>query len=398
MKEITNKIALFFKHHFGNIHLPANRLSKTSINFFKEMDEHLKSGDALFKNSDITKKYYNRVLENGNSYFYIPKELREEIENMDTKSTVFAFNILKRSYKVTMIHDGISREELFKRLHRTFLWLYLVNIYNKKPTCSQHVDIYLYFTKFKKLLPNSKQVIGQLNANTAFTTPCQSSTQIYVYREEEWFKVLIHESFHNMGFDFSHMDTENIDELFRTLFPLNIDFRIYEAYTETWAETIHCLILAYIFKNVENQDSNIDEIMRTFETLLWNERKFTLFQCSKVLHFNRISYTDLYEKTPAANYARMHKYKERTYVFSYFILKAIFMYNINDFIEWCSENNTHVLTFKESRAEAFIKFIENIYMSRDFVAIIKQFEDWHDTNTHSSEVLRTMRMTMFEIE
>jgi hypothetical protein len=402
MKEITKKIIQFFKNHLTHIHLPSNKLSSESMAFFKQMVEHLNSADALFKNTDVSQTHYKKVLENGSNFFHIPKDVRDEIDDMDLESTIFSFRVLERSYKVTMIHEGYNKIELLKRIHRIFLWLYLVNIYNKKPTCSQHVDIYLYFTQLKKLTPNSKShVISQINANTAFTTPCQSSTQIYVYREEEWFKVLIHESFHNMGFDFAYMDSENIDILFRKIFPLDIEFRIYEAYTETWAETIHCLVLSYIFKKVDTSSKErLDtvSILKSFDTLLWNERKFTLFQCAKVLHFNGISYSTLYEKTPEANKTRKQKYKERTYIFSYYILKAIFMFHTNDFITWCIKNNSHTLTFKEENLKAFIEFIRQIYTSREFIVILKQFEEWYYKNTISNEVLRTMRMTMFEIQ
>ena len=35
---------------------------------------------------------------------------------------------------------------------------------------------------------------------------CRETSEITIYREEEWIKVLIHELFHNLNLDFSSMD------------------------------------------------------------------------------------------------------------------------------------------------------------------------------------------------
>jgi hypothetical protein len=65
----------------------------------------------------------------------------------------------------------------------------------------------LYFTNYLKILPPANgSIIDQEHANTAFTTSCKTNTEINLFREEEWFKVLVHETFHCMGLDFSSED------------------------------------------------------------------------------------------------------------------------------------------------------------------------------------------------
>jgi hypothetical protein len=98
------------------------------------------------------------------------------------------------------------------------MWLYVANHYASRE-CSQKMNIYIYFTDFKKVLPTSERMIHRENANTAFTTSCQTVTEINLYREEEWFKVLIHETFHNLGLDFSEVDDKSSRNAILKIFP-----------------------------------------------------------------------------------------------------------------------------------------------------------------------------------
>ena len=50
----------------------------------------------------------------------------------------------------------------------------------------------------------------------------------------------------------------------------------------------------------------------------------SLFQCAKILDHFEMSYTDLYNKTEEANFARLYKYKEDTPVISYYFLKPYY--------------------------------------------------------------------------
>ena len=43
----------------------------------------------------------------------------------------------------------------------------------------------------------------QSHVNSGYTYTCKENNEIVIYREEEWLKVLIHESFHAYGLDFS---------------------------------------------------------------------------------------------------------------------------------------------------------------------------------------------------
>ena len=82
--------------------------------------------------------------------------------------------------------------------------------------------MYIYFTSLKKKLPNSNiHILGENNVNTAFTHTCPVNSEIVIFRKEEWFKVLMHETFHNFALDFSNMNTEQCHLFIKNIFPLN---------------------------------------------------------------------------------------------------------------------------------------------------------------------------------
>ena len=43
--------------------------------------------------------------------------------------------------------------------------------------------------------------------------PIPALIALFIFRNEEWFKALIHETFHNMGFDFSCIDSSIPDRV-----------------------------------------------------------------------------------------------------------------------------------------------------------------------------------------
>ena len=83
------------------------------------------------------------------------------------------------------------------------VWLTIISKISS-PNCSKELNIFVYFTSLKKELPESQHMILQANnVNTAFTTTCPVNSDIVIFRQEEWFKVFIHETFHNFALDFS---------------------------------------------------------------------------------------------------------------------------------------------------------------------------------------------------
>jgi hypothetical protein len=189
-------------------------------------------------------------------------------------------------------------------------------------------------TDHKKVLPtHSHDHIDMTHVNTAFTTSCASNTEITLFRKEEWFKVFIHESFHNLGLDFSHCvePTAAANAKILAAFPINSDIKFYESYCEMWAEILNIMIRAIIKHPRTSTENMIGHIERDLQY----ERVYSLFQMAKLMNHFGINYSDLYQASPKRN-----QYREKTAAFSYFVIKSLLMYNVDAFMEWCLTNNS----------------------------------------------------------
>lgn len=216
------------------------------------------------------------------------------------------------------------------------------------------LQIFLYWTPFCKLVPSSSDPprppsssvwlasrVDEFHINTAFTYACTAQGSMAIFRKEEWFKVFLHETMHAFGFDFASIPFSVSDQATLTLanhfliLPGQekngdiMDLRVYEAYTECWAEVydilMFCVVHKYDFFGSVGQD------------MLVREREFTKFQLHKLYggggDFNWDTLTGSVPESLQG------QYKENTYVFSYFLLKWILFRNLPAFFDWCLANN-----------------------------------------------------------
>ena len=281
-------------------------------------------------------------------------------------------------------------------LHKIYLWLHIANK-QKPPTCSQQLNIYIYFTELFKVLPEKKrEPIGEKHANTAFTTSCMPSTNIHVYREEEWFKVFIHESFHCLGFDFSHSRvlSESAKKQVLSIFPVISDVNLFETYCETFAEIINVIFYVYLNYKNENLEKNIQRV----ERYIMYERVFSCFQCAKVLHFYGLTYEDLSKKDIKSAQLRT-QYDEDTNVLAYYVVKSIYMTHLPAFFHWFSNDNQNSFIFKETQENinAYCNIIQLYHSDPHLLKMIGDMELW--LSAHSGEntlETKTLRMTVIE--
>jgi len=151
----------------------------------------------------------------------------------------------------------LNEKEMMKYVERMFIWLSIAYAYSPV-NCAKNLNVYLYLTDLKKMLPTiDASPIDWEHANTAFTYSCREEhisshnenndnkeiSEINIFREEEWFKVFIHETIHCMGLDFSHMDTGFSNSKIHSIFNINVDVKLFESYTECLAEIMNSIFL-----------------------------------------------------------------------------------------------------------------------------------------------------------
>jgi hypothetical protein len=156
------------------------------------------------------------------------------------------------------------------------------------------------------------------------------------------------------------MNTDECHARILSIFPVNSEVNLFEAYTEFWARIMNVLFCSYF--NTKNKN-NIDEFLANTEYFINFESIYSFFQLVKVLGFMNVEYINLYEKTSASENIRKTLYKEDTNVLSYYVITLILIYNYQSFLSWCKTNNTSILQFKKTSAnqKSFCDFIEKKY-------------------------------------
>jgi hypothetical protein len=308
---------------------------------------------------------------------YYDDNVLEKIKSYDKDIYSYKFKTNNREVHIHFItanNKDAEKTQITQYIKHMFIWLHMIEDFTNIK-CSQKLNIYIFLTPLLKLIPREfGATISTQHANSAFTFSCASNNNIHIFRKEEWFKVFIHECFHNLGLDFSKIDNGFSDKYISELFPLQIDFRLYESYCESWALLINSVFICYN----QNQNQKIDNVLKNVKSILKSEEQFSLFQCSKILHHFGISYSDLYSKNEGALFARLNKYKEETPILSYFFIKTIIVLHYSEFIQWCITNNENPFLFMTNnidqtytKIKSFVDFIKNIYQSSIVVNSMK---------------------------
>lgn len=345
---------------------------------------------------------------------YFPANIRAHIDKHAMHSITYTFTIFKK--KITIIFT-VEDEDIDlhlptynKYVEHIYLWLHVLDSYAAK-SCSQALTIYLYFTSFNKTLPDTPiEVLDVINVNTAVTTSCQPQTEIVIYRKEEWFKVLIHETFHSFGLDFSDMDNDECTTRILKIFPVKSEVKLFESYCEFWAEVINVLFCSF---RVIKDKNDFRAFMTQFNKFMNMEINYSVFQVVKTLNFMGLNYDAMHSSKEYAKILRNNLYKENTSVLSYYVVRMILMTNVQATLNWCDEHNgMHLLLqFKKTaqNQRAFCDFIGKYYnnsytlnaiacMQRVWRELIEKYSINTSNNANKKNFLmNNMRMTICEL-
>ena len=471
------------------------RLFTSSQGHFSSIFKHKLENIRTTSDKSVERKIVS-VLEN---IPYIPSSIVTYIKEKSTYVLTYSFRINdKRTAKVNFIifEDSIyeinnirkKSASYFKNaVLKIYLWLKIGSKYAAKE-CAPQLECFIYLTPFKRSHPlfskeqetkmgpgagtayedyeeyedlyhhvNSPRrsgVLKPIHINGGVSDLCQPSGRIIVYRKEEWFKVLIHETMHNYGLDFSEMDISAANGLLHKMFTIQKDVKLYESYCEVWARIMNIVFETYFdinsrakFSSRTTRKNFIDNItkksiteesesneggsgreganteisvvniknaqnrrkfLKQFYNYLRHESLFSLFQNIKILNYMGLDY-NIISNCSDSNYIVAKKlYKEETNAFAYYIIVSILLSNFNNFILWCIDNNTNIIQFNKSKNSItnFVKFIYTNYKSSELLNTIVDLEirlETMDANTekqdnqesrNSNKILRTMRMTI----
>jgi hypothetical protein len=350
----------------------------------------------------------------GEKFHVIPTNIQHEINNKCQYFLQFSLQLPNRRFTVHICRD--KKRIPFLRIEKILLWFHFVNPFIDS-TCSNEVHVYFYDIGLKKQLPREissplppgsasnvlSPILDTEHINTAFTfvsKQCSTETSIYIFRYEEFFKVLLHETCHNLGFDFlslsdSILEKQNFKLL--ELFQLSpMDLRFNESYCELCARILNSMI--YVLYNKSKIKQRKGKFSKTAKQLkirpvqsrhlqtrykkmidqdyyLWRqvfayEQLFSLIQCTKLLKYNHLRFEDL------GNFEKGKLYRENTQGFSYFVLSSIFMFFLNDFFLWQSKfaKGSLNLAKTEECTNEYISIIQDKMNNKQYLEALTNIE------------------------
>jgi hypothetical protein len=309
----------------------------------------------------LVKKAIEKYIDGGNYYF--PKRMINTIEMMAKYSKIVDINleIGKRTIRLFFVvrEKSFSKfmEDLPKYLSHLKTWFCFLDEIAPE-ACAETLTIKIFLTDEKKELPSMRgDIIGVDNVNSAFSDVCKKNGEIIIYRQEEWFKILIHECLHNYGLDFSLMDQSVMaSDLFK-VFPLGMnigDALLSETYTETWAEILNLAFISIDLLRDKYSVADWNTFSLYFHFLIQIELIHSLAQTQKILYHYDLSYEDLLERKSAC------KYKQNSHVFEYYVLKSVLLSNYPDFLCWADENLKNLIAFPNGNEKTLMSFCEEL--------------------------------------
>jgi hypothetical protein len=417
LTNLSKYLITFFKNN--TCFLNKKKISAETEEIFIKLLEEIKNADYLLhtfklkKNNDL---FYNIKIKDINFPKDIkkpqtfisggfPEKIIKYIDKNIKKEIEYNIVILNKNIKIYfLLEDNLTNIKVFDNyVHYILIWLIMLNKYASKK-CAPQLKIFIYFTNLQKEIPSSNyEILNETHANTAFTYTCPKNSEIVVYRKEEWFKVFLHETFHNLGLDFSDMNNKKCNNIIKNIFPINSNINLYESYAEFWAKIMNVLFCSY--SNLKDKNNKYI-YLKNCEILLNYEIIYSCFQMVKILDFMNLKYKQLFQKGIKNTEIRKKFYKENTNIFAYYILTFILLDNFENFIDWCNKYNISLFQFNKTEKNQMnlCNFIIQNYKTKhllEFINYIEEFYDYFKKNMKDNKklkyILNNMRMTICEL-
>ena len=327
---------------------------------------------------------------------FLPVKILDFISKETEFQTNFQFKIRKQKFRVSMysyasqLRDTNHFKQLEAYCKMIYMWFHVIMLYKKTSIkCNENINIHIFMTPFKKELPRSNAlVLGPKHVNSGFTTLCSNNnSSIVIYRSEEWFKVLCHETFHHFNLDFHDVNMLDVQDKISKLFHIRSHYLLYESYCEFWATLWNSMIQSFT-----NTNLSFDDFHQKYFQLIEDEKLFSCFQLAKIMHHNSLHYKVLIENK------NTRLYKEESNVFAYYVIKSILLHNDDLFMKLLNTINKNILRFESTQQniELLCNFIKAYYTNNHFINKIGVFEKILDNIDHKKipDSLKTLFLTL----
>ena len=348
------------------------------------------NGSLLLKDfPDIIKKHHLNIEPSLLELFgdFVSIDILLEVEEFITQHHTYIMHTVKHKIILQYYSKNTPNPDLLQRI---FQRIALMLLFTKKKGT---LKISIWDCELSKKFPSdsTNKILGVREVNsgcTKFNIFSEHLGEIYIWRREEVEKVLVHELIHALGLDF-FMYPEKFNTTMKQQFnlPKSIEIRLGEAYVETWANLINTVLVSYLSKQKKD--------FKLFMSNLYYEFKFSLLQCTKILKFYGFQ---CFQDCKHAVYSRdtTDFFKQKSSIFSYYLVKTMIFFNLNSFLKYCGLYNDNILCFQQKNFPEFYTLINqsinNIKFSSLMDTIISQ-----KLEINCSILENSLRMTLLEL-
>ena len=315
--------------------------------------------------TDIIKKMYNNY-----PSIFIQNEIEQEkydLYNYKTFFTIYNRDKEKLQYILNLdITQKINKKIKYFIAFSLILSVLVENTDTLNILCIKSLQ--------KKRFPDSFKPLGANEVNSGFTQfSYNGDNNITIYRDEEKYKLIIHECIHLLNLDMREENCENIHSWLKEhfLIPRDSKILINECYVELWAVLINSVLSAHLICP--------EYLLCTIIYIIYFEKLFSCFQCARILNFYSFdSFQEFYNENGWTNININNiKYSEDSSILSYYIIKSSILFNINDFFDYCNNNSDgtfkDLIKFKSDSLDDFLKLIKKSLNNKEFQTIINKF-------------------------
>ena len=228
----------------------------------------------------------------------------------------------------------------------------------------EEITIKYYLLDSKRVFDNDTYFDKEeVNGGACWSSPTECD--ITVWRKEEILKVTIHELIHGLSYDYKQ-DTMDIVQHYQSKYGITSPkMNTFEAYTEIFAELIHCYLLSrfihVLYRHIPQYD--------LFSFMVSIEHQFSQMQTSKVL--------ELLQHDQDVN--------KETNVTAYYLIKTELYNDLANFLYFCFQYNDTIIKIKDTT-----KYFD--YLKKLKSVVKKKYK------TKNQYLKNTTRMTCLELD
>jgi len=308
-----------------------------SFSVFKELFNQLKINFSKFSKMDITKyiksiddKEIINILNYVHSNRYVSIDIKQWIQHNIDVCNKYNFAHLELYYFYSSTYDYNKNNNQYKNFKNTddvVTEIYIISKWLHDINPLYKIKFYFFDTPQKKYLPNDgstsleiknkykleEKWLSSMNVNMGFTSLGSSIkdkknyNEIFIWRREEAYLILVHELFHYLLLDTKFLNDEKYDVLFNN--KIQPYLLLNECITEIMSNFFYIM-----YYSIRNGVNNIEDNFLNFKKIYVNDLIFSWYQFVKILKYFNINSLEINQ---------LSKIKSNTPIFSYSILRPI---------------------------------------------------------------------------